>query len=605
MASPSYTTDLTDVTTAESTSGWAELSGHTGGGSPTQESDYYIQGSYCVSQSTGNKTGTQCGLQYDNGSNITLNTGDCFFVWQVFLAANAVNTFANGGLRFGVGSTSGNMNYWKVGGSDFGRYPYGGWQNFAVDPTYTADYTDGSPTGNYRVFGSLPNIVSSVQKGNPHGVDAIRYGRGEIKIEYGDSSNGYGTFSGIAAQNDSQSNRWGLFQKQGTGYLWKGLLSFGTSSHACDFRDSNTSITIDNTPRTYSSFNKIEINNSSSRVDWTNVTFTALSSSQLSKGQLEVVDNADVNLDSCIFIDMSTFIFQSNSTLQDSTFLRCGQITQGGATFDGCTISGSTASVSILASDVEQISNCLFESDGSNHAIELNSSHAGNSYTITNCSYSGYASSDGSTGNECIYNNSGGAVTLNIVGGDTPSIRNGTGASTTLVINPVTTTVYVKTADASPVPISGARVLVTADSGGDLPYKDSVTIANSGTTATVTHTAHGMKTNDKVEILGASIQDNNGVHTITVTNANTYTYTLSSSQSSDPTGTITATWAALSGTTDANGKITASRSFNNNQPIRGRVRKSTTSPYYKPVEFIGTIDKSNGFEITVQMVKDE
>ena len=85
MTAPSYTTDLSDVTTAESTTSWAELSGHTGGGSPTQESDYFIQGSYCVSQSTGNKTGTACGLQFDHGSNISLSAGDCFFFWIMCL----------------------------------------------------------------------------------------------------------------------------------------------------------------------------------------------------------------------------------------------------------------------------------------------------------------------------------------------------------------------------------------------------------------------------------------------------------------------------------------------------------------------------------------
>ena len=85
MAAPSYTTDLTDLTTAESTSGWAELSGHTSGGAATQEATYFIQGQYCVSQSTGKATGTTAGLQYTHGSDVSslISTGDCFFVWHV------------------------------------------------------------------------------------------------------------------------------------------------------------------------------------------------------------------------------------------------------------------------------------------------------------------------------------------------------------------------------------------------------------------------------------------------------------------------------------------------------------------------------------------
>ena len=63
------------------------------------------------------------------------------------------------------------------------------------------------------------------------------------------------------------------------------------------------------------------------------------------------------------------------------------------------------------------ITDCSFQSDGTSHAIELTSACAGNSYTLTDLVVSGYASSDGSTGNEVIYNNSGGTVTINVDGG--------------------------------------------------------------------------------------------------------------------------------------------------------------------------------------------
>ena len=47
MAAPSYTTDLQLVNAADATTGWTELSGHTGGGAATDETDYYIQNSNC------------------------------------------------------------------------------------------------------------------------------------------------------------------------------------------------------------------------------------------------------------------------------------------------------------------------------------------------------------------------------------------------------------------------------------------------------------------------------------------------------------------------------------------------------------------------------
>ena len=84
-------------------------------------------------------------------------------------------------------------------------------------------------------------------------------------------------------------------------------------------------------------------------------------------------------------------------------------------------------------------------------------------------------------------------------------------------------------------PIPYARVTVYQGS------TTSVTIANIGSAATVTDNDHGLSTNDKVRIDGASHLANNGVHTITSTTLNTYTYTMGSAPGSSPTGTITST----------------------------------------------------------------
>jgi hypothetical protein len=65
-----------------------------------------------------------------------------------------------------------------------------------------------------------------------------------------------------------------------------------------------------------------------------------------------------------------------------------------------------------------------------------------------------------------VYNNSGGAVTINVSGGgNTPSVRDGAGASTT-VNN--TVSVLVTVVDNAGSPIQDARVLVEAAAGGDL-----------------------------------------------------------------------------------------------------------------------------------------
>ena len=587
-----YSTDLATFDLADSASNWAELSGHTTGAAPAATTEAYIHNGTAVDQATGQATGTQAGVQCDYGSNITWTTGWVITAWQFFAAPTNLDTWANGGMRIGVGSTSGNMKFFNAIGSDFGAYPYGGWQNTAIDPTLTADATDGSPTGAVRLFGSLPNMLNKITKGSPHVCDAVRYGRGEIKA----ISTG-ATFSGMAAANDASTARWGLFQATGGGYLWKGLMSLGDSSNSVTFSDSNKAIRIDDTPRVSSGFNKIEINHASSSVTWNGISISGVQTSitgsaPTSPGDFEVVADATIDFDSCTFTDMGTFVFNGSSnpnTVDGTVFRRCGQITLNGAAMDSCQIINSEAAIAMkCGSDVSGLSNIDFISTGTGHAIEIT---GGTTHTLDAITFTGYAASNGSTGNEAVYVNIG-SGNVTIYADSTFSYRTA-GATVTIVAGSVPTTVTVTTVNGTP--ISSAYVALFAKDGtGDLPYQDTVTISNSGTTATVTHTAHGMITGDKVLIEGGSLDANRGVFTITKINDNSYSYTMASTPGSSPTGTITATWTALYGTTNASGQITMSRVFSTDQPVTGWARKSTSAPYYKTGPINGTIDSADG-----------
>lgn len=57
-------------------------------------------------------------------------------------------------------------------------------------------------------------------------------------------------------------------------------------------------------------------------------------------------------------------------------------------------------------------------------------------------------------------------------------------------------------------------------------------------------------------------------------------------------------------TTDVNGQVSDTRSLGSNQPIIGRVRKSTSAPYYKTAAVVGTISSTAGLDLTVQMIGD-
>jgi hypothetical protein len=151
--------------------------------------------------------------------------------------------------------------------------------------------------------------------------------------------------------------------------------------------------------------------------------------------------------------------------------------------------------------------------------------------------------------------------------------------------------------------IENARVFLKAKDGtGPFPFEESVTIVNSGTTATVTHTAHGMASNDYADIKGASLAINNGAHQITVTGANTYTYTMSSSPGSSPTGTITSTFVALYGLTNASGDKSTSRVYASAQPVTGWVR---LTPAYKTAPLFGEVSATTGYSATGVLISDE
>jgi len=464
MAAPSYTTDLADISTAESATGWAESTAWGAGKTLVLETDFYIQGSNCISEAL--KTGIGS-LIYDFGQDATaFATGDVAMTWHYCWAPNAMDVDASGGMRAIIGSGINDFNGWSVAGSD--TLPYGGWICVPIDPDTndgTPDYSEGTPGASLQFFGHATNLIGEVSKGNSHGVDVIRYGRAEAIFRDGDSTNGFATFAGFAAENDDTGNRWGLIQEQAGGYLWQGLITLGDSTGSVDFRDSNVAITINNTKKVTSGFNKIEINDATSRVDWDTILITALGT--LSRGALEVVDNADVNFDDCIFTDMSTFIFQADSTVNTTTFRRCDQVTTGTGEFNTCLFDESVATAATIMANLSDISDCSFVSDGtSGYAVEL-TSLGGGTMTWDNNDV-GYAGTDGTTGDETIHvDSTSGSLTINVAAGYTTPTIHSEGATVSVVAGQVTTTITVQDVSTSAL-LQDARVYLLAGAGGPL-----------------------------------------------------------------------------------------------------------------------------------------
>lgn len=459
MAIASYATDLTTIidydgingASTEPTVGWVA------GRSPENaDTDFPIQGTTHASL-TMNTTG-KAGL-LTTGSTFTWQSGHYLFGWLIWLAPSTIEDTALGGLSMLCGDGEGTYKVFYVGGADFGSYPYGGWQNFAVDPELTHDEIFGSPSG-YNVIGAGANVHTKVSKGNPLGNDAFRYGRGEFRISGGDLGNGYATFIDMATANDATSARWGLFQKIDGGYRFKGLMYFGFGS-LTEFTDSDRSIVIDHHIYVNSDFNRIEFHNVGSIINWNNINFSSLSS--VSRGQLEMIDNCTLNDDGGVFTGMDTFIYQSNATMTGRTWRGCNQITQGGATFDDCFIEASTATIAMVVDDLSLVNGCNFSSGGTGHGLDIGSFNADAIVSWGNTD-EGYASSDGSTGNETILVNvaSGFTLTINVInGGSTPTIKND-GLGSVVIQNAVPINVTVTDA-VTGLPIQFARVMLQRD----------------------------------------------------------------------------------------------------------------------------------------------
>lgn len=656
----SFSNDFTVVDGAEATTNWLTLG--TAASAFVANADMSIEGTNALAA----RVSANCAMQLAPArAGDDMTTGNHVFVWMKTVTWGGMDTKANGGVAVTLSSdttptASGtapaiwptNSVTFNVDGSDTNIAD--GWVCYVVDPNGTADVTTGTPVKtSIKRYGGRFKVIHTIGAGSfkPDNViiDAVKFGTG-LTVNNGTSGSPAAMADFYAYDTDPVTTltAYGVVQKSGGIYFIAGKIRIGTTGQAAVtfFKDTAQTLSYKDFPVS-NSFYEIIVQGAASFTS----TFQlgSISGSVVSGGCTITTPNANriwtltssnanaiTNLYACTLNNMKSAALNSASTMNGCTVTNSGTITPSGATVKNCQFQALATAAPIsatyqidvattapvltgntytncatairwnVATDTNgKLDNSTFTSGGTGHAIELGANCPSN-ITLTSVTFSGYAGSNGSTGNEAIYNNSGKAITINITGGTTPSIQNGTGASTTVLSNTVAVSVHVQDSS-SAAAISGARVwaAVTSSAGGK-PYQASVTITNSSTTATVTHTAHGLSTGDNVWIQGASLAANNGSFSITVTGTNTYTYTMGSAPGSNPTGTITSTFVVVSGTTDASGNITGSSySYAADQPISGHVRDSSGAPYYQSANLVGTISHTSGLSTTVQLVLDQ
>lgn len=612
----SVTADLIVVSLADSITGWSGASGQLDTEVYKQAATPGSDGAYTYQ--TGKNTLASCTFTPATNINMTANYTTPHLYWtmrcDVMTFCEALNTGAtNSGLMLRVTDGSGNYTQWHVSGSDVWD---GGWRTFVLDLTNTADvhsssgtlsladvdiitwYTDASNSGNVRIIDNT-------------WLDAVRYGDG---LQAESTTTEAFNFDDIAIDDALAANYYGVMQEYFGVLAAQGgiILGDATGSATCNFVSSNEQIVFQDQIVSTSHFKITAVASATATtdIDITGLVCTSVSSTgpefDFSDTDLNSVDFSDNTL-----IGMGAIAFASGWLAQRNKFVGCGQITHAGADMDGCIISGyeGAADSAALVYDVNadpdgEMDNMSFtKGTAATHAIEFGTSVPA-SMTLRGIDFSGYSATDDANDSTFNFLDTSGTITLNLVGcSGNVSVKAPVGLTVTVVNDPVT--VKAKAVDVSGSNIENANVHLEA-TGGYLPVADSVTIANSGTTATVTHTAHGLSTNDKVVIRGASLDANNGVYSITVTGANTYTYTMGSTPGSSPTGTITSTYVVLNGLTNASGEISTSRVFTSNQPMTGRIRKSSAAddPKYKNTVLTGTVDSAAGATFTGVMIED-
>jgi len=412
MAAPTYDTDLTDLSLAETTTGWSDLNvAGGGGGALSLEIDFAIQGNTAVTRQVSNNTR---GAVYNNGTT-TMGVDDHYFVWTVSATPGITNTKTAGGIAAVIGNNTNNWNGYYLNGSD--TLPGGGMNNYAIHSSSTPSFQDGAGlSGNPSIFGSYIQ-TNNTAKGDNYAIDAIRYGTG-FYITDGDVTTPV-TFSGSAVVNDSNANRYGVITRVPGGFALKGKYVVGQTSAGTPtqayFVDSNTSVAITDTEYSLPDFTQIIFDHPSTFFSLDTVSFTTIGTNN--KGKF-MVNNASTigSIVSCTFNNFGNTNLNANVQVTGSSWLGCEGIQQNGSTIFNSSIIGTTdPSGSIISDDPSLISFCTFEGDGTHHGIEV---VVTGSYSFAGNQFSGFISGSNG-GEELLFNPPGGTgdLTLNIVEG--------------------------------------------------------------------------------------------------------------------------------------------------------------------------------------------
>ena len=308
-------------------------------------------------------------------------------------------------------------------------------------------------------------------------------------------------------------------------------------------------------------------------------------------------------------------LFKAGHTISTTIISNCGMVTAPGTDMRTSSVLSSVVAADAAAllwnvntnTDGKLDSMTFSKGTAAHHAIELGTS-AATTITLRGITFTGFNASDGQNDSVLLLDDRGSNTTWNIstVGcvGTVSYKKVRSGDTVNIIPDTKVLTVHVQDA-VSGAAITGARVLALAAAGGPYPYQATVSIARTGSTATVTHNSHGLSDGQQVVIEGCNEGEYNGLFTITYIGVNSYSYPVSGTPATPAGGSPKSTFVIVTNTTSSGNLSSTARAYSSSQPYSGRVRYAPgTPPNYRSTPFGGTVSAATQ-TVVVQMVSDD
>ena len=388
-------------------------------------------------------------------------TDTLVYVWV--LANGTMDTLVNGGIALQLYDGTDGIGY-HLAGSDVAAFRHAdgpvGWQCLLLDTSVlpanataysgvVANLTLTAVTGIGSGFKTLSKALGGASNCF---TDILRYGNDGLIITTG-TVGLPGTFDEIAIDDRSDTNgkAYGIMRELGAGlYGLQGPLTFGDNVGvvATYFADTNATLAFEDRSIGLLKYYINIVGNATGSTTFKLGTKTGTTGGSngctlsCPAGVGATFDATDIDLQFCLIYGSTLSGFENGITFSinatnapnheifATTFAGNGQVEPGLTIFKNNIIATSTDATGslLLPSSTTNMADLSFISDGTGHAILITTA---GTYTFTNYTYSGFGAT--TTTDAVVYNNSGGAVTINVVGGDVPTYLNGVAATTTVV----------------------------------------------------------------------------------------------------------------------------------------------------------------------------